>query len=197
MGRIGVEIATRGETFPLVGEDGRSDERLGGKRQRGGFVRGTPVEPVRFDTARSKLGGLEEPDQKPAVCCPALDHDLEVAQRRDESSASLLARVTARDHLGDQRIKRFRYAAARHDTGIHTHPRAKRCIEAHNATRRGPKACRRVLRAKARLDGDTSRERCLGGQRFSAGDADLEANQIESRHFLGDAMFDLETRVYL
>ena len=27
MGRIGVEIATRGETFPLVGEDGRSDER--------------------------------------------------------------------------------------------------------------------------------------------------------------------------
>src|SRR5439155_1325279 len=84
----------------LVGEDRGPDERIArvpvGRR---GRLAAATVDPSGIDATPSELCGVEDVDEIPGVGRSALDHEVEVAERADETAPRLLPRRPRRDHL--------------------------------------------------------------------------------------------------
>ena len=176
----------------LVGEDRRADECIARVAvDLRGAVAAAAVDPSGIDATPAELGRVEDVDEKPGVARSAFDHEVEVAERADETAAGFLPRRPRRDHLRDQGVERRRHHAAGGDAGVHPDAGPECGIEACDAARRGDEGGIGVLGADARLDRDPPLARLEAGEALAARDSDLELDEVESGDRLRDAVLHL------
>ena len=155
------------------------------------------IDPSGVDATPAELGGAEDVDEKPGVARPALDHEVEIAERADETAPRLLPRPSRRDHLRNEGIEHRGHQAPGRDAGVHPDARPERRIEARDAARRRDEAGVGILGADARLDGDAPFGHPEIGQTLSARDPDLQLDEVEAGDRLRDAVLHLQARVHL
>ena len=185
----------------LVGEDRGTDERVA--RELGkGFDETRPlgaeaIEPARVDTAGLEIGGREDVEQIALVGGPALDDELEVAQRAGEPRDRFLPVFADRDDLGDQRIEIRRDDGPGRDAGVDARMGTERGLEERDAARRRQEALVRILGADPRLEGDAPALALDAFDRLAAGDPDLDLDEVDAGDQLGEPVLDLQARVHL
>ena len=143
----------------------------------------------------------EDPDELVAVGGHAVDPG--PAERGDEHPDRLLAVRGPRHHLGEHRVVEGGDLVARGEAAVDAHPRAAeqgepgvgREVEGDQPTALGD--VRRVLGVEPHLDRVAGRRRASDLEVQPLGHGQLELDEVDPLHQLGDGVLDLEAGVHL
>ncbi len=125
----------------------------------------------------------------------ALDDGL--VQRAARALERFLAGAARHDDLREHRVERATDDVAGDDTRIDAHTRPARRLELLDGARRRQEVPACVLAVEAELDRVCVRRRVVIAELLAAGDAELLAHEVDTRHLLGDGVLDLQARVDL
>ena len=195
--RVGEEVQPCRRTRPLVRQDRRGDQPFDGVGVAGRARRGEAIEPAGVDGAGAKGRIGQDVEQEARVGGSTLHHQLEIGERAGQAGARVLARIAARDHLGDQRIECRRNDAAGDDAAVDADARSEGRIEARDTAGGGLEPGIGVIGTQARFDRPTALFDRQPGQALAARDADLQLDQVETGDGLGDGVLDLQARIDL
>ena len=156
-----------------------------------------PVEPLDVDRSRLELRAVEDREDEGAVGRAVLDDHGALAQGALEARGGLLAGAAVGDDLGHHRVEVGRDDVAGGDAAVDAHAGAGREVEHLDAAGRGREAHRGVLGVQARLDRVADGLGRLALERSARGDVQLQLDQVEAGHGLGDRVLDLQARVDL
>ncbi len=170
-------------------------------RQRGETVRG---EECSVRVARKECGMPQDVDQQVAIRADAVD--LRSHEGLRKQPRSLRPGRCVGDHLGEHRVVVDPHVRSVDDTRIQTDPAAAQDPELGVCSRNGdPTHDSRlrlpvvsgIFRIEADLDRMSMHRGRLGIESATGSDMQLQIDQVETGHALGDGVLDLQTGVHL
>ena len=168
-----------------------------GRREGGGPARIDPLDEVGGGVAGQE--GLRAERGRQEVAVGGHPANVQSLQGQGQSSRRLGPAGGVGDDLGQHRVEVEPDFAAGLDAAVPPHGRVHRGSEGSQGAHCGQEAGRRVLGIEAGLDG-VARESDVGlgvAQRLAGGDPQLLADQVDSRHLLGDRVLHLQAGVHL
>ena len=123
--------------------------------------------------------------------------DDELGQRPACAGQGLRAVLAGDDELGQHRVERSADDVAGLDAGVQPHARTGRRAEVDHDARCGHEVAAGVLAVDPELDRVARRRGVDVAERFTAGDAELLADQVDAGDLLGDRVLHLQPGVDL